>query len=241
MLDGQSVVREMRTVEGTAAPYATYLEGPSGPLYRRDDTSGGVRWYVFDGLGSVVAEVDPNGNVTSTRKYDVYGAVRTTTGTPTGKHGFVGQLGHTTEDETGLTYMRARYYDPAVGRFISEDPGMSGGNWLGYCEGNPVDRLDATGRAGVDVGDVDLLWQMLTQIGIPLPPEPHGLSVALGVAERVAFAVAMVSLFLPACGLAAALISTAPLLAIGMTIVAGAMIVLAVVAIVCAIKCIDDC
>ena len=97
VLDGQNVVREMRTVNGTATPYATYLEGPTGPLYRRDDTGGTVRWYVYDGLGSVVAEVDPNGTVTSTRKYDVYGAVRGTTGTPTSKHGFVGQLGHTTQ------------------------------------------------------------------------------------------------------------------------------------------------
>ena len=146
VLDGQSVVREMRTVNGTAAPYATYLQGPQGPMYRRDDTSGSVRWYVYDGLGSVVAEVDPNGSITSTRKYDVYGAVRTTTGTPTGKHGFVGQLGHTSEDETGLEYMRARYYDPVVGRFISEDPGRNGGNWFGYCSEAPTVRVDRSGR-----------------------------------------------------------------------------------------------
>ena len=147
VLDGQSVVREMRRdTQSDLVPYATYLEGPTGPMYRRDDTTGSVRWYIYDGLGSVVAEVDPNGNVTSTRKYDVYGAVRGTTGTPTSKHAFVGQLGHTTEDETGLTYMRARYYGPAIGRFISEDPGRNGDNWFGYANAEPTNGADLTGK-----------------------------------------------------------------------------------------------
>ena len=53
----------------------------------------------------------------------MYGAVRTSSGTATSKHKFVGSLGHPSDDETGLVYMRARYYDPVVGRFASEDPG----------------------------------------------------------------------------------------------------------------------
>jgi len=103
MLDGQSVVREMRG----GSVYATYLNGASGPMYRRD-ASGNVRWYLYDGLGSVQGEVDPSGNVTASRKFDVYGQVRGSTGTSTSKHKFVGSLGHTSEDETGLVYMRAR-------------------------------------------------------------------------------------------------------------------------------------
>jgi hypothetical protein len=55
----------------------------------------------------VLGEFDPNGTVTATRKYDVYGAVRSSTGTSTSKHKFVGCLGHMSEDETGLIYMRA--------------------------------------------------------------------------------------------------------------------------------------
>ena len=69
LLDGQSVVREIKN--GTVN--ATYLNGPRGPEYKRDQ-NGAVQWYLYDGLGSVVGLVDESGNVTNTRKYDVYGA-----------------------------------------------------------------------------------------------------------------------------------------------------------------------
>jgi len=62
----------------------------------------------------------------------------------TGK-GYCANLGHQ-EDETGLVYMRARYYEPTTGRFISEDPARDGVNWYLYADGNPVNRVDPTGR-----------------------------------------------------------------------------------------------
>jgi len=109
-------------------PAATYLQGPRGSEYRRDDTAteldslGNIvaktRWYVYDGLGPVVGEVDPLGYLTSSPKCDVYGAMRANTGTASTKQGFVGGLGHVSDTEMGLIYMRARYYDPRVGRFI---------------------------------------------------------------------------------------------------------------------------
>jgi RHS repeat-associated protein len=100
---------------------------------------------VYDGLGSVVGEVDPLGNLTSSPKYDVYGAVRSNGGSASSKQGFVGSLGHITDD-TGLIYMRARYYDSNLGRFISQDPGYSGNNWFDYCDNNPVNKADANGN-----------------------------------------------------------------------------------------------
>ena len=141
-LDGQFFVRELRG--GTA--YATYLTGPTGPLYRRDATGATLRWYIFDGLGSVLGEVDASGSLDATRTYDVYGIARPVTGTPTSKHGWVGQLGHTSEDETGLVYMRARYMDPVTGRFLSEDPARSGANWFVYASNNPPNAVDASGK-----------------------------------------------------------------------------------------------
>jgi YD repeat-containing protein len=107
--DGTMFVREFT---GTGTVKATYLPGPRGVEYRRDDVAGTARWYVYDGLGSVMGEVSPDGTLTRTQSFDVYGAVRTSSGTATTKHKFVGSLGHVSDDETGLTYMRARYYDP---------------------------------------------------------------------------------------------------------------------------------
>jgi len=152
LLDRQNVVQETQN----GSPVATYLVGPRGMEYRQD-ASGQRRWYIYDGLGSVIAEVDQDGKVnpdqqgneTPLRKYDVYGAIRNSqeVAPGTSNHKFVGSLGHTTEAPTGgLIYMRARYYDPAIGRFISEDPAGNGENWYAYCSNNPVNLTDATGR-----------------------------------------------------------------------------------------------
>ena len=135
--DGQTMLREMKMGgDSLLHPAATYLQGPRGSEYRRDDTAteldslGNIvaktRWYMYDGLGSVVGEVDPLGNLTSSPKYDVYGAVRANTGNASSKQGFVGSLGHVSDTETGLIYMRARYYDASIGRFVSQDPSCSG-------------------------------------------------------------------------------------------------------------------
>jgi RHS repeat-associated protein len=63
------------------------------------------------------------------------------------QHGFCGQLGHTAEDGTGgLIYMRARYYDPAIGRFVSEDQKQSGNNRYAYAGNSPTNAVDATGE-----------------------------------------------------------------------------------------------
>jgi RHS repeat-associated protein len=152
VLDGQSVDREL---QGSTV-HATYLHGARGPEYRRDST-GNVRWYLYDGLGSVLGEVDPSGTITASRKYDVYGGVRGSTGTGTSNHRFVGNLGHPSEDETGLIYMRARYYDPVTGRFASEDPAKDGTNWFAYASNRPCQNVDATGESSVEQLEFALL------------------------------------------------------------------------------------
>ncbi len=146
ILDHSMFVREKN--HATHTNTATYLVGARGPEYRRDDTTGQVRWYLYDGLGNVLGEIDPNGNITSNRKYDVYGLVRGGNN-PGGmsSHKFVGQLGHPSEDNTGLIYMRARYYDPGVGRFASEDPVGQGSNWFIYGFNSPTTQVDASGKA----------------------------------------------------------------------------------------------
>jgi RHS repeat-associated protein len=145
--DAGMPVEEVGYAQGTNTPYpsAIYLIGPRGPEYRRDVVHQSVAWYVYDGLGSVVEEVDPSGNITAARKYDVYGLVRSgQAGSSSQK--YVGSLGHESEGNTGLIYMRARYMDPVLGRFISEDPSRDGANWFVYCGDEPVNKIDSSGR-----------------------------------------------------------------------------------------------
>ena len=60
---------------------------------------------------------------------------------------YAGQVGIFAESDT-LLYMRARYYDVEVGRFISEDPAgfIDGTNLYAYVGGNPVNAVDPTGQ-----------------------------------------------------------------------------------------------
>jgi RHS repeat-associated protein len=49
-------------------------------------------------------------------------------------------------DATGLLYFNARYYDPALGRFLTEDPSCKGHSWYSYCNNNPLTYTDPAGR-----------------------------------------------------------------------------------------------
>ncbi|MBR5236915.1 MAG: RHS repeat-associated core domain-containing protein [Clostridia bacterium] len=49
------------------------------------------------------------------------------------------------DEETGLIYLRNRYYDASTGRFITEDPIRDGLNWYAYCGNNPVNCVDPWG------------------------------------------------------------------------------------------------
>jgi RHS repeat-associated protein len=49
-------------------------------------------------------------------------------------------------DATGLVYFNARYYDPTMGRFLTEDPSRKGTSWYSYCSNNPLTYTDPTGR-----------------------------------------------------------------------------------------------
>ena len=50
------------------------------------------------------------------------------------------------DEETGLIYLHARYYDSSIGRFISEDPIRDGMNWYAYCGNSPVMMVDPSGN-----------------------------------------------------------------------------------------------
>ena len=148
ILDGQGVVRTLLN----SAVDKTTLHGPRGPEYERTGAAS-LLWYLYDGLGSVLGTVDANGNLVSTRKYDVYGAVRGSTGPSGARHKYVGGLGHPSDAETGLVYMRARYHDPVTGRFTSEDPAKDGANWFSYANSNPTNDFDSRGKRSAEPDD----------------------------------------------------------------------------------------
>jgi len=100
--------------------------------------------YMADALGSIVAMTDSNQNVVTEYDYEPFGATTTTGNGLTNSYKFTGRE----DDGTGLYYYRARYYHPALGRFVSEDLiGHLGGvpNFYGYVLNSPLDFTDPLG------------------------------------------------------------------------------------------------
>jgi RHS repeat-associated protein len=84
--------------------------------------------------------------VTNRRAYDAWGMVRQGAAAAEPWQRYCANLGHVQDDESGLIYMRARYYEPWSGRCVSEDPAEDGRNWFIYGSNDPVNRIDHNGR-----------------------------------------------------------------------------------------------
>jgi RHS repeat-associated protein len=106
--------------------------------------SGTTSYYERDGLGSVTSLTDSSGALASSYTFDSFGKTTASTGTLANPFRYAGRE---FDQETGLYYDRARYYDPSAGRFLSEDPiGFSGGiDFYAYVANNPVIFTDPSG------------------------------------------------------------------------------------------------
>ena len=114
--------------------------------------AGTVTYVYTDAQGTPLAEADASGNITARFDYTPYGVSVPSVGpAPNGP----GYTGHVNDPDTGLVYMQARYYDPAVGRFLSVDPVSPAPNDLfnfnryAYADNTPATRIDPDGRANV--------------------------------------------------------------------------------------------
>jgi len=67
------------------------------------------------------------------------------TGTTPTPFGFVGASQYQTDSDSGLQLLGHRYYDPSIGRFLSQDPIQDGSNWYAYCDNNPLTSTDPEG------------------------------------------------------------------------------------------------
>ncbi|MEQ1823303.1 MAG: RHS repeat-associated core domain-containing protein [Fimbriimonadaceae bacterium] len=150
--DGQMPIEEDYTTGGSVTKVTRNALGARGIDMISVTTSSGTntRYPIYDGHGNCIATLAKSGtnsySMGDWRTYDVWGSVRSgnTTGDPTKR--YVANLGHQADDESDLIYMRARYYEPASGRFVSEDPAMDGSNWFTYCDSNSLNFVDESGE-----------------------------------------------------------------------------------------------
>ncbi|WP_203909803.1 FG-GAP-like repeat-containing protein [Rhizocola hellebori] len=135
---------------GTANPLGTRFYGG---VAVRDAT--GLRWTISDQHGTSVAQIDPSTLAVSRRRSMPYGEARGPQGgTWKGNKGYVGGI----KDDSSLTHLGAREYDPTLGRFLSRDPVIDITdpqqiNGFAYSHNSPITNSDPTGKydtCGVD-------------------------------------------------------------------------------------------
>ena len=137
--------RVLAETDGSGNITAYYVYGLG--LLSRIDSGGNQRFYHFNGRGDTIAITDSGGNITDSYAYDEFGKLLNSTGTTANPFKFVGRFG-VMDEGNNLYFMRARFYDAKVGRFLNEDPlGFEGGNWnlYAYVGCNPLLRVDPKG------------------------------------------------------------------------------------------------
>jgi RHS repeat-associated protein len=146
-----------------------------------------IEVYHADRLGSVRALTDETGAVTAAFRSDEWGLSTATSGSSGQPLGFTGEP----RDATGLTYLRARYYDPDLDRFMSRDtwPGSSIAsqslNGYAYANGNPVTNTDPSGHYIDTIADVVFVIYEVFTLAFG-PEKDRGLN-SLALAADVAF------------------------------------------------------
>ena len=200
ILDGSSVIAEI-SADGTVT-----LETSAGLLVLHRATPSGRSYLHADPNTNVSEVTDDNSAVAARFIYAPFGARTVLEGDPkaSGPLGFCGTLGVRGE-AGGLLDMRARLYDPALGRFASPDP------WAAYLPepvtinrylyalGDPISQLDPYGLfcwTGKKHGKCRGLKDVVTRVGDVLE-EPLG--TISTVATGVAAVAAGVSLYCPPC------------------------------------------
>jgi len=166
--DGDDILYEF---DGSNALKARHTHGPGtdDPLYTQ---TGAAQYFYYhkDGMGSVREITNGAGEVAHRNDYDSFGNIVSVNGCPTAPeypaapgaacdgagdgdaafapaHEFYftyAYTGRQWDAETSLYYYRARYYDPHIGRFISEDPQWSP-NLYAYVSNNPMKYTDPSG------------------------------------------------------------------------------------------------
>jgi len=138
-----------------------YVYGPSGLLYRvkANNTN---HYYHYDFRGSTTAITNEAQNVTHSYSYDPFGKVLAKTEADANPFQYVGKQGVIYESPT-LTFMRARYYDPTIGRFVSEDP-VWHLNLYPYADNNPIMKTDADGLWGKQIDQAYDIFQLRNTI-----------------------------------------------------------------------------
>src|SRR5690606_2244459 len=119
--DGQDIIAEgIVQSNGDVIQKTSYIRGNG--LAMQEGTNGAKAYYVHNGHGDVVGLYGQNGEELNTYTYDIWGnTIDQTVNANGGVDNLFRYSGEYWDETTGLQYLRARWYDPSLGRFINED------------------------------------------------------------------------------------------------------------------------
>jgi RHS repeat-associated protein len=141
LYDGMNLLEE---VDNSGSVLARYNQTRGLDEELSEFRAGATSYYEADGLGSITSLSNAAGALANTYTYDSYGRPTASTGTLSNPFQYTGRE---FDSQTGLYFNRARYFDPAMGRWLSEDPIRFFGdkNFYRYSLNNPVNYSDPSG------------------------------------------------------------------------------------------------
>ena len=161
-------------------------------------------FYVKNFQGDILKVITATGTEAATYTYDAWGKLLTSSG-DMAEANPIRYRGYYYDTETGLYYLKSRYYAPEVGRFINPDAFVSSGtsvasyNMMVYCDNNPINRIDPAGMFWREIGEFfSKTWNGLktwaksafgaesstiatiSEIEIPIIPDPSPVTIKTG-------------------------------------------------------------
>jgi RHS repeat-associated protein len=143
--DADNLIEETNGTGGVVARYTQTQNVDELLAMLRSSTTS---YYEADGLGSITSLTNTAGAIASSYTYDSFGNLVASSGSLVNNYRYTAREFDT---ETNLYFYRARYYDPQVGRFLTEDPSgfQAGSNFYRYVRNRPTAAIDPSGQVDV--------------------------------------------------------------------------------------------